>query len=330
MVVERSGRSRVVAARGHVPSWSPDGRRLAYVATGAAGESELHVVDADGRHRSPITRSRGADEVAADWSADGRRLVVERNLRLLVIGADGRGERVLTSGTSPVWAPKGDRIAFVSDRSGSENLYVIGADGHGLWRVTTSDAAESEPAWSPDGQRLAFVSLDAGFTDVYVVNVQNHELVRLTQDSSTESSPVWSPEGENVWYISDRTDGGPLWSVRARGGVASSLGGPKSVIRLRRRPPISTELRPDLEQRAPTDLSFHVLERGRRYLLGFTSATDNLGDGPLSIVASRPSRARPTMKAAQRVRIASGWERGRTQTSASSATRSRSRIGTGT
>ena len=123
-----------------------------------------------------------------------------------------------------------------------------------------------------------------------------------------ESSPVWSPTGESVWFVSDRTDGGPLWSVRATGGVASSLGGPKSVIRFRpaagglarasSRPRPATSDRPLLR----------VAESGgrRRYLLGFTSASDNLGAGPLSIVASRPSLGVPTMQAAQRVRVG-GW-----------------------
>jgi Lysyl oxidase len=77
------------------------------------------------------------------------------------------------------------------------------------------------------------------------------------------------------------------------------------------RPSVSLELRPDLDQRAPTDLSVRVSghEAGRRYLLGFTSASDNLGEGPLSIVASRPSRDVPTLRASQRVRIAGGGAR---------------------
>jgi hypothetical protein len=311
-VMERSGRVRLVARDGLAPAWSPDGRRLAFVATEAGGQSELYVADADGRHRAPLTRSEGADEVTASWAPDGRRLVLERDLRLFVIGADGRGERLLTSGSGPAWSPKGGRIAFVSDRTGTDDLYVVDSNGRGLRRVvTTSDGAESEPAWSPDGTRLAFVSLSAGSTDLYVVDVQSLALVRLTQDASLESSPVWSPTGESIWFVSDRPEGGPLWSIPARGSVATSLGGPAAVGRFRVRPRVSTELPPDLDQKPPANLSVLTVDRGgrRHQLLGFKSATDNLGLGPLSIVAGRPSRVFPTMRASQRVRLAGGGGR---------------------
>jgi dipeptidyl aminopeptidase/acylaminoacyl peptidase len=310
-VMERSGRVRLVARDGLAPTWSPDGRRLAFVAGGAGGQSELYVADADGRHRAPLTRSPDADEVTASWAPDGRRLVLERDLRVFVIGADGRDERPLAAGSSPTWSPKSGRIAFVSDRTGAENLYVVEANGRGLRRVTTSDAADSEPAWSPDGTRLAFVSLSAGSTDLYVVDVESRALVRLTQDSSLESSPVWSPAGDSIWFVSDRLGGGPLWSVPARGGVAASLGGPAAVARFRLRPPVSPELRPDLDQKPPADLSVMTVDRGGRphQLLGFKSATDNLGLGPLSIMAGRPSQVFPTMRAAQRIRLAGGGAR---------------------
>ena len=310
-VMERSGRVRLVARDGLAPAWSPDGRRLAFVASGAGGQSELYIADADGRHRATLTRSPGADEATASWAPDGRRLVVERDRRLFVIGADGRGERLLTAGSSPTWSPRGGRIAFVSDRTGTDNLYVVDANGRGLRRVTTSDAAESEPAWSPDGTRLAFVSVSAGDTDLFVVDVQSRALVRLTQDASLESSPAWSPLGDSIWFVSDRADGGPLWSIPARGGVAGSLGGPAAVARFRLRPRVSTELPPDLDQKPPADLSVLTVDRGGRphQLLGFKSATDNLGLGPLSIVAGRPSRVFPTMRASQRIRLAGGGAR---------------------
>ncbi len=310
-VMERSGRVRLVARDGVAPAWSPDGRRVAFVATETDGQSELYVADADGRHRAPLTRTPGRDEVSASWSPDGRRLVIERDQRLFTIGADGRNERFLAAGTGPVWSPKGGRIAFVSDRTGTNNLYIVGSNGRGLRRVTASGETESEPAWSPDGTRLAFVSLAGDVTDLYVVGVDTRELVRLTQDASQEGSPVWSPKGDSIWFASDRSGGGPLWSIPARGGLATPLGGPAGVGRFGLRPAVSPELRPDLDQKPPADLSVLAVERGGRphRLLGFKSATDNLGLGPMSIVASRPSRVFPTMQSAQRIRVAGGGAR---------------------
>ena len=69
----------------------------------------------------------------------------------------------------------------------------------------------------------------------------------------------------------------------------------------RLRPPPSRELPPDLDQRTPSGLALQ--SSNGRELLGFTSASDNVGLGPVSIVASRPSRTVPNMRAAQRIRV---------------------------
>ena len=256
----------------------------------------MFVVDADGKHRGRITRSRPS-EAAVDWSPDGRHAVVERQGRLYVIGTDGRHERLLTAGTSPAWAPKGGRIVFV--RNG--DVFLIEASGHGLRQITTSEAADNEPAWSPDGKRLALVSTDAVSTDLYVADVKTKALIRLTQDAAVEHSPGWSRDGRRVVYLADAAGGGPFWSIPASGGPATPLGGPPAATSFRLRPTPSPELLPDFDQRLPSGLA--VQGSSGRYLLGFTSASDNVGLGPLSIVASRASRAVPNMRASQRVRL---------------------------
>jgi hypothetical protein len=132
-------------------------------------------------------------------------------------------------------------------------------------------------------------------------------VTRLTQDLYAERSPAWSADRLNVTFVADRPDAGPVWSVPAAGGAPTSLGGPTTVGRIRWRPAVSPELRPDLDQRLPSDLRIRV--SGTRFLLGFTSASDHIRLGPLSIVASRPNIAVPTMRASQRVRIFGGSAR---------------------
>jgi dipeptidyl aminopeptidase/acylaminoacyl peptidase len=306
-VIERSGRVRLLSARGLAPSWSPDGRRLAYVAPAAGGLPDVYVADADGKNRVPLTRTPAAGESAPKWSPDGRRLVVERSGRLFVIRADRRGERFLANGREPAWSQKRSRIAFVGNRDGAEDLYVVRSRGLGLRRLTSSAAVESQPAWSPDGKKLAFVALEGESTDLYVLDVASSSVFRLTQDLNGEASPAWGPGGRRISFVSDRP-GGPVWSVRAAGGAPVPLGGPRWVDQPAWRPQVSLERPPDLDQRPPTDLSFRRTQAGH-YLLGFTSASDNVGDGPLSVVASRPSRAAPTMRASQRVRMIGGGVR---------------------
>jgi hypothetical protein len=301
-VLERSGRTRVVAAAGVWPSWSPDGRRLAFVEAG-----DVHVVDADGRHKARVTRTPDDPEGPPDWSPDGRRLVVERAGQLAVLNANGRGERRLGEGREPAWSPAGGRIAFVSDRAGNPDLYLVGTNGRGLRRVIGSPVAEASPAWAPDGRRLAYLSYEAGSPNVRVLDLRTGAVTRVTESPGEDRSPAWTPDGRGLVFASNRGGTDALWLVRMLGTAPVPLGGPPAVERLRLRPPASRELPPDLDQRPPFDLSLR--KSGRRFLLGFGSATDNLGPGPVSIVASRSSRAQPTLKASQRIRVAGGGAR---------------------
>ena len=307
-VWERNGRVRLFARAGTAPTWSPDGRRLAYVAPAELGPTDLYVADADGSHRAPLTRTEAADESSPDWSPDGRSLVVERDGTLVVVRADGASERVLTPGREPAWSKSG-KIAFVSDRTGSEELYVIDSTGRGLRRLTTSPAAESAPSWSPDGRRLAFVSNHGTAVDLYVLDVAVGSATQLTADLFTEGSPAWSADGRTIAVVSNRGVQA-LWTVSAAGGSAAELPGVAGITRLRWRPPASPELRPDLEQQAPSELELKTVATGerkrKRFLLGFRSATDNIGEGPLSVFAFRQSPVVPTMRASQRVRLIGG------------------------
>ena len=85
---------------------------------------------------------------------------------LFVSQADGSGERVLLPANSldydPAWSPKGDWIAFTSERNGSADLYRLHPDGTGLERLTDNPAYDDQAAFSPDEKQLVFVSSRAG------------------------------------------------------------------------------------------------------------------------------------------------------------------------
>jgi hypothetical protein len=160
------------------PAWSPDGRRLAYVAPARGGATDLFVVDADGTHRGRLTRTGTADELAPDWSPDGKRLVVERAGEIYVLRADASAERRLIAGWEPAWSPGGRRIAFVLD----DRLHVISIKGGSARQLTAAPGRESAPAWSPNGRRIAFVSDASGFLDVYLLELRSGSVRRLTAD----------------------------------------------------------------------------------------------------------------------------------------------------
>ena len=96
------------------------------------------------------------------------------------------------------------RIAFVSDRDGNDEIYVIDPDGKGLKRLTRNSVADRSPAWSPDGRRIAFVSGPVGAGHIFVMDCDGSEATRLNLGVVSQDSPAWSPDGESIAFV-----GGP-------------------------------------------------------------------------------------------------------------------------
>jgi dipeptidyl aminopeptidase/acylaminoacyl peptidase len=293
------------------PAWSPDGRRLAFVAPGAGGAGDVFVVDADGTHKGRITRTDRVDEASPSWSPDGRHLVVERGRKLVVLRADGGGGRRLASGLEPAWSPGGRRIAFTD----GDNLFLISVNGGRARQVTSAPGAQTAPAWASDGRRLVYVSDETGAPDVYVLDLGSGKITALTTDPALDSAPAFTANGRHVVFTSNRTGSELLWRTPAAGAAAGPtvnvVSTPHATSVTIRPKPRVVQLLPDFDQRPPTDLSITSFVRGtrRHHLLGFDSATDNIGLGPVVITARRSSRRVPFMRASQVVRLATGGRR---------------------
>ena len=101
-------------------------------------------------------------------------------------------------------APSG-RIVFTGDVGGNMDIYVIGLDGSGLTRLTTSDALEFDPYWSPDGKRIVYRhETDGGLTsEIYVMNADGSDQTNLTnRPNQQDNAPAWSPDGTMIAYAS--------------------------------------------------------------------------------------------------------------------------------
>src|SRR5262249_22210617 len=101
------------------------------------------------------------------------------------------------------WSPDGKQVAFITNISGRNNLWVVPADGGWPTQLTVSDQRQTDPAWSPDGKWIAYSSDKDGNEqwDLFLVSPQTGEVVNLTNTPEiSEESPVWSPDGKQIAY----------------------------------------------------------------------------------------------------------------------------------
>ncbi len=190
--------------------------RLAYV-----GEHHDELAYAiDGQQTPLFPTENGPTEVDSDASADpnGGLVWVSSRANANGAGADRKGDIFyLAPGTDspvrlaanaaadrqPVLSPDGSTVAFVSDRGGATQIWIVGVDGTGLRQVTTAPAgtprpADTSPTWSPDGTSLAFTSTRVnGSGEIFTVTVSPAQAnpVRITFSgvSGGAIQPAWDP-----------------------------------------------------------------------------------------------------------------------------------------
>ena len=112
--------------------------------------------------------------------------------------------------------PTGE-IAFVSNRDGNEEIYIMNKDGSGQTNITNNPSDDDLPVWSPDGSHLAFVSDRTGELDIYVMNADGSGLKDITSNPADDTSPVWSSDGSQIAFISDRDGHEEVYVANADG-----------------------------------------------------------------------------------------------------------------
>jgi dipeptidyl aminopeptidase/acylaminoacyl peptidase len=104
----------------------------------------------------------------------------------------------------PTWSPDGKSIAFVSNMSGRNNIWLVSSEGGWPTQLTVSDQRQTSPSWSPDGKWIAYQSDYDGdeLWDIFLVSPKTGKVVNLTNTPEiAEMDPTWSPDGRYLAYL---------------------------------------------------------------------------------------------------------------------------------
>jgi Tol biopolymer transport system component len=193
------------------PSYSADGRSLAFCSGTLGGAIEIWTMREDGSRAYQVSHLGGSASFP-DFSPDGRRIVFgaitptaadPASSHLFVVNRDGSGLVQLTAGAPsdafPAWSPDGRRVAFIRDGQ----VWTMRANGSDSRQITSDPAPKDQlPDWSPDGRRIAYMS--GG--DIWVMNADGGRQRPLFADPTTvEFAPNWSPTGRQISFVSLHT-----------------------------------------------------------------------------------------------------------------------------
>jgi len=175
-------------------------------------ESRVLSVDRGGRSETLLETQRTLEH--ARVSPDGRLLAFEVDSANSSVWLYDRSRSTLTphvtgfDNATPVWSPKGDRIAFRSNREGEFNLFWQAADGSAPpERLTASEYRQHPSSWSPDGKMLAYQERrpETGW-DLWLLSMDGERVRKpLLQTRSNEKFPMFSPDGRWIAYDSDES-----------------------------------------------------------------------------------------------------------------------------
>ena len=228
---------RVLTERGKIsspPQWSIDGRSVIF-SSNRTGHPALWRTSLDAPDAAIQISEAGSPAWDPAISRRGYRLAYEHLTRSLGIWqmnlADARERRpyVLISSTTdtdqgpaPQFSPDGKKLAYMSDRTGTMEIWISNRDGSDAFQLSAVGGAGT-PRWSPNSQFVAFDAITQTGSKIVAMNVNGGAPQILTPDTFHSVCPSWSRDGKWVYFGSMRSGAWQVWKVPAAGGAPSQV-----------------------------------------------------------------------------------------------------------
>ena len=218
------------------PSWSPDGKSVAYSVYTLHKRRSHRFTNLDLLHlnltsqqRQMLSGRRGINSGSV-FHPGGRFVffTLTRRGSADIFRIDTKNRKSLKRVTKgpykamnvePSMSPDGKKIVFSSDRSGRPMIYTMNVNGSQVKRLTYAGHYNSSPSWSPNGKWIAFAGYQRGYYDIFVIRPNGTELKRLTnarghgRRNVNNEEPTFSPDSKHIMFVSDRTGKKQLYVI---------------------------------------------------------------------------------------------------------------------